>query len=412
MLLASAQPILAQSIAPACENYETPQQQLICQEKLYQRYGVTLLDSSVPESCATSSSELTGSNNEQKAFNHLVTVGKFTKEQAAGIVGNMTVESTGVHPQILQGNTPDIITTAEQALEAEKEAQKTGDLIGWGVVQWTPPSKFINDPSIGLEKANDLTVQLNFVVEQLRGGTGIPEKAAGDDILKQTTVAGAAKSFMIKYERPAVQSESAQNARARIAEGVFQRYSNGVTGVTGSEQGGSEICVGAAPGNVIDGFVLYNQSDPKWADKPYGTSTIAEAGCGPSSVAMVVATLTGDQSVTPETIATKYSQYYKTNEGSSWDLMSNVPGDYGLTSRVIGKDMDAAKEAIRAGGLVIATGTGNKPFTSGGHILVIRGVTGEGKLLLGDSGHKDTSDVEYDESELIGPIRNMWVITK
>ena len=35
------------------------------------------------------------------------------------------------------------------------------------------------------------------------------------------------------------------------------------------------------------------QTDPKWANKPYGSSTIKVSGCGTTSVAMVVSGLTG-----------------------------------------------------------------------------------------------------------------------
>ena len=39
--------------------------------------------------------------------------------------------------------------------------------------------------------------------------------------------------------------------------------------------------------------VYYNQLDERWADLPYGTDNIGGYGCGPTSMAIVVSSLTG-----------------------------------------------------------------------------------------------------------------------
>lgn len=44
--------------------------------------------------------------------------------------------------------------------------------------------------------------------------------------------------------------------------------------------------------------VYYNQLDERWADLPYGTDNIGGYGCGPTSMAIVVSSLT-DQTVDP-----------------------------------------------------------------------------------------------------------------
>lgn len=184
------------------------------------------------------------------------------------------------------------------------------------------------------------------------------------------------------------------------SSGISQTSTNSCSPNTGSSQN-------------IDGFVIYSQSDPAWANSPYGSSTIAASGCGPSALAMIIASY-GNTSVTPETVANWAGTqgYYIPGEGSSWDLMNNGPANWGLTSTDIGSDMDAAIEAIRNGSYVMATGRGPKPFTSGGHILVLRAVTDSGRILVGDSGHSDTSTVEYEPSQLAGSIRNMWVVSQ
>lgn len=160
-------------------------------------------------------------------------------------------------------------------------------------------------------------------------------------------------------------------------------------------------------------FVFYSQYDNRWRNHPYGTSTIAEAGCGPSSLAMIVATFV-DKAVTPKEVADYGTQnnFFVEGQGSSWDLFTKGPLNWGLSSQDIEKNMDSAIEIIRAGGLVIASGTGAEPFTDKGHIIVLRGVTESGKILIGDPGHPNLNQTEFDVTELLPYIRNMWGITK
>ena len=74
--------------------------------------------------------------------------------------------------------------------------------------------------------------------------------------------------------------------------------------------------------------------------------------------------------------------------------------------------MNKAIDVLKAGGLVIAAGTGPVPFTQAGHILVLRAVTPSGKLLLGDPAHPDANTKEWDSSELLPYIGAMFGVTK
>jgi hypothetical protein len=223
---------------------------------------------------------------------------------------------------------------------------------------------------------------------------------------------------MNKFERPSRDPAiSKPEERIKFAERVFSNFSGrtppvGVT-VAASASPSSACSQGGLAGSasIIDGFVIYNQFDAAWKNKPYGSSTVGESGCGPSSVAMIVSTFT-DQKVTPDVVASKFSNYYVPSVGSSWSLMTEGPEAYGLTSVDIGTDMNRAAAELRNGAAIIATGSGAIPFTEGGHILVLRGITSSGNLLVGDSGHKDTSAKEWDAATLAGYIRNMWVVKR
>lgn len=180
------------------------------------------------------------------------------------------------------------------------------------------------------------------------------------------------------------------------------------TAVAGTSSGNS---CGAA-GIPATQFVFYSQYDPLWRDHAYGTSTIAASGCGPSSVAMVVATL-ADRTITPVEVADWGSiNGTYTPSGSSWSMMSNGPAQWGLKVESLGLNIDQAIQTIRAGGLVIASGRGPAPFTDSGHIIVIRGIDTSGKLLLGDPAHPEFNEQAVDSAELMRSVAALWGITK
>jgi hypothetical protein len=173
-------------------------------------------------------------------------------------------------------------------------------------------------------------------------------------------------------------------------------------------------------------FVFYSQYDPKWKNDCYGGgtagnctySTIGQGGCGPSSLAEVVATFK-DHSVTPKTTA-DYStsqHWYIPGNGSSWDLFRFGPAHWGLKSQEIGTNLDAAVSAIHGGALVIASGEGASPYTSSGHIIVLRGVTADGKILLGDPNVPIPADKArnntqgWDPATIKQGLKNLWIIT-
>jgi hypothetical protein len=138
-------------------------------------------------------SGLVGSNNQQKAFNYFASNG-YSKEQAAGIVGNMIHES-GVEPGRKEGTPPGQVTNPSDVVEFSG---------GWGIVQWTPAGKMIT-PSreAGVDDAviGSLEYQLEFLKKQLEGKGPIPEKHAGDMLKRTTTVEDAAVAFGQYYER-------------------------------------------------------------------------------------------------------------------------------------------------------------------------------------------------------------------
>lgn len=188
--------------------------------------------------------------------------------------------------------------------------------------------------------------------------------------------------------------------------------------ITSSSAGNSQCGDTGSVGNgqdtkYIDGFAIYNQTDPAWANKPFGSSTIGPSGCGPSAMAMIVTALTGKK-VTPPDVATYAESMYVPGAGSSHQIGPFVAAHWGLTATPVGANVAKITEALLAGSLVVAPGHGADPFTKGGHYIVIRGVTASGKWKVGDSGHSDTSDKEWDAQTLASQMHSggVYAISK
>lgn len=130
-----------------------------------------------------------------------------------------------------------------------------------------------------------------------------------------------------------------------------------------------------------------------WGEYPYGEGTILECGCGPTSFAMVVATLKNDPTITPDIVAAwaaenGYRSGSEACSGSSWWWIDN-PGPtlekWGVASRQI--TIDEAPSLLKQGKLIIMSVGNGSPFLSeggNGHLLVMRAVTNDGKFLFAD----------------------------
>ena len=149
--------------------------------------------------------------------------------------------------------------------------------------------------------------------------------------------------------------------------------------------------------NAETPVVYYNQTDARWGNESYGkTSTIGRAGCGPTALAIAVASLTNNR-VTPYDVA----QWSVANgglcegSGSYHSLIPNGGRHYGLIVTSIGRDGKQLVEALQQGKLVIAI-MAKGHFTSSGHFIVLRGVTEDGKILVADPASVKRSNKEWD----------------
>jgi hypothetical protein len=350
---------------------------------------------------------LAGNDNIEKIWNFFIGKG-FTPVQTAGAMGNIQRESAGSwNPRIVEygWGFPKEMDT----IPPKKGPQGQP---GYGIIQWTSGGR-----KDGLQKfadshggkVNELSTQLDYMWFELEG----PYKAKALDPIRQSNdLATVVRIWQDKYE-----VGKHFEPRMKYAQAIYAKYGSGGGAATPTPTTGTTPIVSTSTGSCADvttagqntkfleGFAVYSQYDPAWKDKPYSSSTIGQSGCGPSAMAMIITALTGTKVTPVETSNYAASQgLYVPGQGSKWTIAPVLAKQWGLKAQPIGADVAKITATLQAGGLVIAGGSGALPFTSGGHFIVIRGVTASGKFKVGDSGHKDTSDKEWDANQLVGII--------
>lgn len=144
--------------------------------------------------------------------------------------------------------------------------------------------------------------------------------------------------------------------------------------------------------------MYYNQLDERWAEVMYGTSsTIGQGGCGPTSMAIVVSTLTGEAHDPVELAQWSVENGHRCEgNGSYHSLIPAAASAYRLSCEG-NLDAQGIVDALSSGKLVVAI-MSQGHFTQGGHFIVLRGVTSEGKILVADPASYGRSGQEWDLS--------------
>ena len=163
------------------------------------------------------------------------------------------------------------------------------------------------------------------------------------------------------------------------------------------QRDGHEVLTG---GNVE--IVYFNQGEEPWASAPYGPDNIGGYGCGPTAMAMVVSSLTG-QTVDPSTMAqwAYESGYCAPGSGSYNSLIQAAASAYGLKAAPwTDLTADALSQALASGQIFVALMTRGH-FTSSGHFILLRGLTLEGKILVADPNSRERSLIAWDPQLII-----------
>jgi len=321
------------------------------------------------------------SDNAQAAWTYF-TSANYSPHATAGIMGNLQQES-GLDPTIKQhGGGP-----------------------GRGIAQWTVgEGRFKGLEAHAQSKGKDWTdlqSQLEWVDMELNGKdpstVSILNKRYGgiSGFKAANDVKWAVEAFEKSYERA---GKPNYTNRYKFAEQFFSKFSNAGTG-------DELIAVQDMYIDRLNNDTYFSQSDPQWNDVSYGGNMLSDAGCGPTSLAMIASQLTG-KNITPDLVAQAAHEDGVWSDSSSWDIFPWFAQQLGLEYKTSGMNqLDELNALLGARYSVVASGKlheqaqGRSPFTTQGHIVPILGLQNN-KYLINDPRGESYSGL-YTVDELV-----------
>ena len=144
-------------------------------------------------------------------------------------------------------------------------------------------------------------------------------------------------------------------------------------------------------GGVVD-LVYYNQGEEPWASQTFGNDPIRGYGCGPTAMAMLASSLTGEETDPGAMADWAYQQgYCAPGSGSYLSIVEGTASAIGLKAEAYEADSaDALVQQLASGHLFVALMTRGH-FTERGHFIILRGVTLEGRVLVADPNSRERS---------------------
>lgn len=261
-----------------------------------------------------------------------------------------------------------------------------------------------------VERLNGIVSSLNSEIDNL--------SIQYQERLRKEEEARLAAEKAKQEEIARVEAEKAALAEAaRLAEAEAASSENASSGVVNSY-------VYEAPAQVQSSYVpftgnveYFNQREEPWASHRYGTgyhSSIAANGCGPTSMAMVLSSMT-NQYVTPTDMA-DYSManghVMPGDGGSYWSLFPSAAKMYGL-SCVQTSSRSQINQALSNGAMVIASqdnSLGNY-WTYGGHFIVLTGIDANGYISVADPWSRAKSVISHSQDTVYIPMKSAWIIS-
>ncbi|MDO4170618.1 MAG: C39 family peptidase [Lachnospiraceae bacterium] len=165
---------------------------------------------------------------------------------------------------------------------------------------------------------------------------------------------------------------------------------------------------------IINGFTYFNQADAAWNDNGY---QIKRSGCGPTSMAVVITSLTGKWVTPIDTTVWAYKHGYYSGAGSAHSLIPALAKEYNLKCEGVGRDKDKIREALKDGNPVVCL-MGPGYFTKGGHFMVLVGIDDQDHVTVADVGSRKRSRYQYNLKDIIAESKSasaggpFWVISK
>lgn len=165
---------------------------------------------------------LIGRDDSHKIWNFLIQHG-CTPHGAAAAMGNLYAES-GLHSNNLQNsyNTALGYTDASYTAAVDNGTYENfeNDLAGYGLAQWTYPAR--KKALLNLARSKDVSIaDIETQLEYLWSELQTSYKTVLAALKSATSVKAASDVFMVKFESPADQSDSAKTKRANYGMGYY-----------------------------------------------------------------------------------------------------------------------------------------------------------------------------------------------
>lgn len=147
-----------------------------------------------------------------------------------------------------------------------------------------------------------------------------------------------------------------------------------------------------------------------WSNHPYGNGTIKSSGCALVCLAMVTSYLQDNITTPLDIVEFTGNKYYQSGAGSTWSIFPAVASHYGFNCTNLGKGSNAIINALESGHPVIAS-MGPGTFTKGGHFIVLKGITEDGRILVNDpndSNRKNHNNREFSMNLILAEGKNFW----
>lgn len=171
--------------------------------------------------------------------------------------------------------------------------------------------------------------------------------------------------------------------------------------------------------------VSYLQTDSRWASIDYSapgeSTTIGKSGCGPTCMAMVIASLKNPKITPKDTCAWSKAHGYKAkNQGTYYSYFTPQGTEYGIAVKRLNNAScygnsaaevhQTALNEIKKGNWIIACmGKGN--WTSSGHFILWYDYTSSGNVLIRDPNSTASSRINAKHSVFKSQVKYYFSVT-
>lgn len=148
------------------------------------------------------------------------------------------------------------------------------------------------------------------------------------------------------------------------------------------------------------------QWDKRWGFYDYGENNVGFSGCGPTCLAMVLASYIGDPKLTPGFLSNYAMEngYYESGAGTRWAFMTEVAESCGVTAKQL-RPSQIPDELSAGHPVIVSVGKGH--FTEAGHFILLAGIE-DGKIRVHDPNSLTNSETLWDFEIFQDEIKAGW----